>query len=151
MSKYKKTQINAYVIDKAKNDIGDEYIEPEQIPAGSIDRIHNGVWKHLLIRNKGGTICLPTIDPKPISGLLPRDLYDALSDRHSPNVFCNKENSGKKWGIVAMYVIIGVLFFFLFLIWATHTGPQAAALIIPFFLKTEINHVINKKETTKEF
>lgn len=116
--------INAYVADEKTNTIGDEYIEPEKIPQGSIERFHRRVWKHILRRDREGNIQLPDIDYNPHSGELPGDLYDALVDRHSPNVFCNKEHPGKKWGIVALYVIIGALFLFLFIVWAVNLGPK---------------------------
>lgn len=113
-------KVNAYVDDGIY--IGDEYIEPDKIPKGSVARLHCKVWKHLLVR-KDGELTIPVVSAPGESKVTPSDLFDALDDKHSPNVFCNREHPAKKWSIVALFVIIGVAFFFLFIMWAANLGP----------------------------
>lgn len=115
-----KKNINAYVADEKKREIGDEYIPEDDIPSGSVPVYHRGLWKHLLVRSLVGELAIPDISPTIFVNLLPGALYDALVDTHSPNIFCNKESSFKKWSTFALFAVIFVLIFMLFIMYVTH-------------------------------
>jgi hypothetical protein len=117
----KKSAINAVVVD-------DEYIDFEAhvaeaaIPPGAFPQLDNGIWKYFLIREKDGSYRSPLLPETNQDTVDPSELYDAVLDECTPRFFGKKENPAKKWSIVALWVISGVLILILFFMWASHLG-----------------------------
>ncbi len=108
-------------IDDGKN-IYPALLQESEIPADSITRFMRGQWRHLLTKDKDGNYKAAVIPEAKTADTTPADLFDCLEDRHSPILFCNKEHPAKKWATIGLFVVIGFLLFFLFLMWATNLG-----------------------------
>jgi len=108
-------------IDDGK-DLYPENLDESKIPGDSIFRFIHGEYRHLLTKDKDGKYQTAVIPQAKNEDITPADLYDCLEDKHSPNLFCNKEHPAVKGATIALFVVIGFLLFFLFMIWAANLG-----------------------------
>lgn len=115
-------EYNAYVFD-ARLGAGFETLAENDIPQKSVPRNYRGYLVHFLWRDRDGTLTIRDLSMKMAAdGVSPHDLYDALYDKDSPALFCEKENQWKGPISKVLFGVIAGMLFFLFLIWAANIG-----------------------------
>jgi hypothetical protein len=103
------------------------HLEDKDIPKESYQRLFRGRWVHFLYKDESNQYHPWAIDEAGVDTITPADLYDALEDHDSPDLFCRPMHRAITPVTIALFVVVGLLILMAFMMYFSKAGNNKLA------------------------